>query len=85
MEDKKLEFNGKGFSREEPTPQELSEWRERQNHYDSNFKTPEEFLKTSGLLWVSKVASGTPAFLKAFVTVGVVAGAYTALKNLGIF
>ena len=84
MPEKKLDFSGKGFSKEQPTPEELAEWRERHNHYDANYRTSAEFLEETGLKWVSTIAKAAPGFIKSFAAAGTILGVIIAMKKLGV-
>lgn len=82
-DDDRLDFTGDGFSKEPMTPEELAKQRERNRHYDQNFLPADKFLRASGLEWVSKISKGFPAFAKAFIFIGTLAGAYLAITKAG--
>ena len=79
----KVKFDGKGFSKEPLSPQELQEHRHRSMHYDDNFLDADALLAKTGLGWVANVARGTPAFLKAFAAIATIGGGIAALKLMG--
>lgn len=83
-DEKKLKFSGKGFSKEEFTPEERAEQRERSYHFDTHFLSVEDFLKATGLLGLSKVMRGMPSVVKGIAWVSAVGAALTFLKAKGL-
>lgn len=83
-DDKKLDFDGKGFSKEEFTPEERAEQRERNYHFDAHFLSVEDFLKATGLLGLSKLMKGMPSIIKGIGGAAVIGGAMTYLKAKGL-
>lgn len=82
---KRLNFDGGTHRDDEFPPDERSKMRQRNEHYDNNFLEPDEFLRQTGLKWVSDMGKAAPGFIKAFLAVGSMAAAYITLKTLGVF
>lgn len=80
-----LKFDGKGFSKDELTPEELSELRERNNFFDNHFLNIDDFLSVTGLKWWSDIAKATPAFLKIFAACSIIGGGIMAAQRMGLF
>jgi hypothetical protein len=52
-DDKRVKLDGEGFSKEEFTPEELSQQRQMKYHYQNHFLGIDAFLTESGLKWIA--------------------------------
>lgn len=79
----KLKFDG-GTHRNDPfTPEELAAQRERNDHYDRNFLSADDFVNQMGLRWLVNMAQGVPAFAKMFAFFSALFGIIALLKHYG--
>lgn len=84
-ETKRVTFSGEGFDRDDFSPTERAQIRDRNHHFDRNFLTREKFLEETGLKWVANMAVGFPAFLKVFVVISTIGASVLTLYNMGFF
>lgn len=80
---KPIKFTGAGFDKSEFPPEERAQMRERFRHFDQHFLSSDDFLKATGMVWVSKIAQAGPTFFKGFVLVGSLAAAAAAIQKMG--
>ena len=70
MADKKgLSFDGSGFSKDEFSEDDRAKMRQRQIHYDQNFKTVDEILNETGLRPLVDMLRGVKAFVATTASV----------------
>lgn len=78
----RLKFDGEGFSEEPFSPEELAKQRHRNHFFDRHFLSPDDFLESTSLTWLSRVAKSAKPAIAFFIAVSSVGGAILVAQQL---
>lgn len=80
-ERKPLKFDSGKFSKDEFTPEDRAEMRERNVHYDAHFMTLDELIDAMGIRALVNMSRGAPSFIKVFLAMSAISGAFFAVAK----